>query len=180
MLDNALWNVLAIIVAILIMIIFPIINAFEKEEQIIRLNVLSETDMFLDTIKSKGYIDRQDYKDFKRKLDENGYIFDVVFEHEKVIFVPVYGDPTVADTFTHSVKQLSEIYTDSEIKDYLFGEDLSNTENIYKMNRGDRFVVTVNTKTKTKSEKIKTMLLGIHKNNLFYVKLGGTIQNETY
>ncbi len=179
MFDNSLWTILAIVIAASLMIVFPIVHLFEKREQIVRLEVLSETDVFLDTIKAKGYIDVKDYTNFKRKLDLKGYLFDVVLEHERKEYVPVYGNPMDINTFTKTVKVVSEVFTDREIKDVLFVPDEIDN-NMYKMSRGDVFTVIVSSKTKTQSDKLKEMFLNIKAENSLYIRLSGVVQNEAY
>ncbi len=179
MFENSLWHILGVIIAVCIMIVFPIVHSFEKQEQIVRLTVLFEVDMFLDEIKSKGYIDSGDYIGFKRKLDANGYAFDIALEHEKKIFVPVYDEVNDVRTFKKSVKVVSELYSDREIKKVLFVED-NNAINTYTMSRGDRFTVIVSSKTKTRADKLKEMFLNTEHKYSFYIRLGGLIQNEAY
>ncbi len=180
MLENSLWNVLAIILAVFLMIVFPIMHSFEKQDQIVRLNVLNETDIFLDAIKAKGYIDKSDFINFKDKLATTGFAFDVKLEHKKMLFVPVYDDPTKEDTFTGDVRVVSELFSDYEIKDVLFGEKAKEYKATYKMSRGDVFTVIVKSKVKSKAQKLKEMLFVLNSDSVFYVKLGGSIQNEAY
>ncbi len=177
--DNILWHILALLLTVTVIIIFPIVNTFEKQDRIVSVKVLNDTDLFLDKIKTKGFIDKYDFNEFKSKLSMSGYLFDIKFKHNKRIYVPVYKNINGKKTFTGKIKVMNEIFTDSEIKKSLFN-DSKDFNGIYYMKRGDEFTVIVSSKVKSKVVKLKEMLFGINMNDSFYVKLNAVVQNEAY
>ncbi len=177
---KALWQILAIITALILMVIFPIMNAFEREDDMVRLQMLDEVDYFVSKIKQTGSISQRDYERFSSSLNNLGYPFDIRIEHYKQIYVPVYENPSDFSTFNGEIMRTEELYTDSEIKEILYPLDNAEMGKSYDMSKGDYISVAVKSTVKSKHQKLKTMVFGVDGEQFFYTKLGGLIQNEAY
>ncbi len=177
---KALWQILAIFTALILMIIFPVMNAFEKEDDLIRLQILDELDFFLSKVKQSGSISKRDYELFNQALNNLGYPFEVKINHYKQIYVPVYDDPQDFDSFTGEIQKVEELFSDKDIKGCLYPLNSGVEGKPYNMSKGDYITVAVKSKVKSKHQKLKSMLLGVSDMQVFYAKLGGLIQNEAY
>ncbi len=153
-------------------------NAFEKEDDLLRLNMLDELDYFVCKVKQSGAISQRDYQKFTSSLNKLGYPFDIKISHYKQRYVPIYDDPSDYSTFTGKIARVEELFSDSEIKDCLFPKD-GTVGKTYKMSKGDYITVSIKSKVKSKYQKFRSVFLGAPSNEVFFQRLGGVIQNET-
>ncbi len=177
---KALWQILAILMAVLLMIMFPILNSFEKEDDFTRIQILDELDYFVSKIKQSGSISRRDYELFSSSLNKLGYPFEIKMNHYKEIYVPVYDNPSDYTSFNGEIKRVEELFTDQEIKDCLYPRKSDERGKTYYMKKGDYITVSVKSKVKSKYQKIRETFLNTSNNTFFYAKLGGLIQHEAY
>lgn len=175
---KALWQILAVLTAVVLMILFPIMNTFEREDDLIRLQMLDQLDYFVSKVKQSGSISRRDYELFSSKLNQLGIPFEITIEHYKQIYVPIYEDPLDFTSFHGRIQRAEELFSDAEIKARLFPIETPEQGKDYTMSKGDYISVSVKSKVKSKHQKLKSMLLGGEQEAFFYAKLGGVIQNE--
>ncbi len=177
---KALWQILAIFTAVILMVLFPIMNAFENEDDLIRLQIIDELDYFVSKVKQSGSISKRDYEVFCSSLNNLGYPFDIEINHYKKIYVPVYEDPQDFNSFYGDIQGVEELFSDKDIKNCLYPLDSNVKGKPYKMNKGDFITVSVKSKVKSKHQKLKSIIFGTSDMQIFYAKLGGLIQNEAY
>ncbi len=174
---KALWQILSIFLAMLLMMIFPIMNSFEKQDNLVRIAMLDELDFFVSKVKSSGYISKNDYELFSESLSNLGYPFEIKISHYKKIYVPVYEDPKDFSTFNGDVKVTEELFSNSDILDTIYPKN-NDKSSKYFMNKGDYILVKVKSKCKSKYQKLRESLLNTDEKTTFYSRLGGIIQNE--
>lgn len=177
---KALWQMLALFTAIILMILFPIMNSFEKEDDMIRLQMIDELDYFVSKVKQTGCIDKRDYELFSDSLNRLGLPFEIRIEHYKQIYVPVYDDPLQHQSFQQKIERVEELFSDAEIKECLYPIDHPEKGKPYLMSKGDYVSVSVKSTVKSKHQKLRSVLLGAGEDSYFFAKLGGLIQNEAY
>ncbi len=177
---KALWQILAIITALILMVVFPIMNAFEREDDLVRIQMLDEVDYFVSKIKQTGSISKRDYELFSSSLNNLGYPFDIQIEHYKQIYVPVYENPNDFSSFNGEIMRTEELFTDNEIKEVLYPLDSSVEGKSYDMSKGDYISVSVKSKVRSKHQKLRNMIFTLDNEQFFHAKLGGLIQNEAY
>lgn len=176
---KALWKILAIIIAMLLMIVVPIMHAFESEDRFVKMALLDELDYFLDKISNSGEISPKTYMDFSNSLNRLGYPFDIELKHYKQVYVPVYENPSDFGSFAGEVHRVEELFTDFEIKDTLFPQD-GKKQSSYKLQKGDYIVVTAKTDVKSKYQKLRQMLFLTSGGPVFFIRLASVVQNEAY
>lgn len=177
--EDGLWKLTGIVFALFLIIIVPIMNTFEAEDRLVRMQVLDQTDLFLEKITSTGKIRPQDYENFLNSLNKLGYPFEVELKHYKLTFVPVYEDPNDEKSFGGEIREIEELFTDEEIKSVLFPSDGSGGKP-YIMQKGDSVSIEVESNVKTKFQKLRTMLFLSGKNIAFTCKFIRLVKNEAY
>ena len=93
--DNAFGNIIAIIVAVFIMFAHPILDNFQRVDDISSVVVLSETTEFVDSVRALGYVTREMYTEFNKQLGATNNVYKIEMEHYHKKYDPVYDDREV-------------------------------------------------------------------------------------
>lgn len=117
---NSYIKVFAILLAVLLLYIYPIYTAFQQQDDISELVVLRATTAFVDAVRDKGYISPTMYTDFRQTIEATGLDFDVQMEHESKKYVPVYDDPTRPETFQGTYEVHYDAFYNAQILPVLF------------------------------------------------------------
>ena len=80
---------LGVLVSIFLLFIFPVYMAFEKKDDVAYVLALRFTQEFVDTARSKGYITKEMYADYRNKLAVTGNHYDISMTHEQVKLEPM-------------------------------------------------------------------------------------------
>lgn len=138
----------AFIVAV-VMFIVPIIWQSYELDAITQKNIETITQEFAESVSSKGYIDKQSYHAFVRKLNANGGTYDIEIVHTQEILEPEY----IGTVFTGNVMRYSsETYTTSIL------EELENY-GAYLMEIGDEIKVSVSPTSKSLGQTFMKMFV---------------------
>ena len=89
-LDNPLKLVVDIILAIIIILLFPLFYIEQKQDVIIQTIVEMETEKLVQEVRRKGYINRNMYEDYLEILSVTGMLYDIELEHKHTSFEPEY------------------------------------------------------------------------------------------
>lgn len=178
MLVEGLWKISAIIVSIFLIIVMPLLHAYETEDRLVRMAVIDEIELFLDDISNKGEIAPDDYTAFHNKLSALGYPFSIDIKHYKKIYVPVYENPLKTDTFKGEIREVEELFSFDDIKAVIFPEEAGVTATKYLMNRGDYIVLTVKSEAITKYQGLRKMLFLTSETPALSFRMAGSIKNE--
>ena len=155
-------TVIAIVLAAVLMFVFPLMSVAERNDDIAQLSAQTITAEFVDNARSIGKITLDDYTKFVNKLSATGNSYDIEME-VKVL------DENIGKKSAWTNKQVIgenvyySIYT-SQILEVLQDE---NGNGVYSMKQGDYFSVSVKNTNQTISQQLK---------NFFYTVSG----NDTY
>lgn len=176
---DSLSKIVAIILAVLLLFIFPILNMFENQDNTTQIFVLTQTCEFVDSVRSLGYITPDMYREFVNKLSATNNIYEIEMEHYHQKFDPVYDDPKDAATFKNDFNiNYWATYTD-EIMGVLFPESSAGED--YKMSKGDYFKVKVRNRNKTAATRIQEILYNTDLSTAkIMVTYGGMVKDENY
>lgn len=180
MLIDGLWKITAIIIALFLVVLIPLLHAFEAEDRFVKMSVLDEMDLFLEEISSKGKISQNDYLDFEERLSNLGLSFHIDIKHYKKIFVPVYEDPLNSATFKGKIEEVEELFSFSEIMHCLFPEKERDMGRPYPLNRGDYVVLSLRSETITKYQSLRKMLFLTEEGPALALRMARSIKNEAY
>lgn len=172
---NTIGKVFVILLAALLLFIYPLLNMFEQQEKTSRLFVFTETTAFVDAVRNIGYLSPQMYEEFMEKLSATNNLYDIFIEHRHRRYDPIYGDPMNPATFEEDFAINYEAYYTQEVMSVLFPESGNGAS--YEFSSEDYFLVRVSNKNKTLGTRVKQMLMSAElPNQTIFVQYGGMIK----
>ncbi|WFB59579.1 hypothetical protein [Paenibacillus sp. BR1-192] len=178
---NTLLKLFAVLIALLLLYLYPLSAAFDQQDDISELVALRATTSFVDAVRDKGGITPVMYNDFMAALAATGNSFAVEMEHGSKTYVPVYEDPTRPETFRGTYEIHYDAYYNAQILPVLFpGNTLAKDDpsRRYRMRVGDSFSVTVRNTNRTAGTLIFDMLSNtISPNEKIVIPYGGTVRH---
>ncbi len=159
--DDILMSIIAIVLATILMFIFPLMTMSDRTDDISQLSVKLATTEFVDDVRTSGKITLERYGEFLEALGSTGNIYNVELEI-KVLDENPGKKITEASRYTQIGENVYySVYT-SQIEGILY-----NDNNIYYLKEGDIFSVSVKNTNQTIAQQLK---------NFFYTVVG----NDTY
>lgn len=159
---DSIITVVAILLAAILMFVFPLLSVAERSDDIAQLAVQTATIEFVDNVRSTGKIEQASYNSYTQTLAATGNSYDIEMEVKVLDENPgkkqtwVSGDK-IGENTSYSV------YT-SQILDVINNPD---NNYLYKLKEGDRITVSVKNTNLTLSQLLR---------NFFYQVTG----NDTY
>ena len=144
---DSLSIIFAVMVAVVIMFIFPTLDTWERQDDLSYMAVYSATTDFVDAIRNTGVLTPDMYNSFYKQLLGTTNTYKVTLEHREYLVVPKAGvaGATEIDYLYH--------YT-SEI------ENVLNSGNNYTFDKGDYIYVSVKNTNKTQATMMKQTIYG--------------------
>ena len=173
--------VLAVIFLVILIIILPLYNFFERQDDMSYNIVLKSVTMFVDEVAENGYLDQNMYNRFIQRLASTGNTYDIQIEAQKRVstkdpdspeesYIEQYKSYYNKDIFTEGTTQTSNIVQ----------RDNSLVNGVFFFDVGDKINVRVKNTNVTMSSALLGMLtqdLGVEKVNILY---GSTIKNNNW
>jgi len=181
---NSILKVFAVIIAILLLYIFPISAAFDQQDDVSELVVLRATTSFVDAVRDKGFISPSMYNDFLQAIHATGNTFDVQMEHGQKRYIPVYDDPARPETFRNEYEVHFDRFYNAQILHVLFPDSAAGKDDPsrrYKLHAGDTFYVTVKNTNRTNGTILHDFLNNASSpHEKIFIPYGGAVRNEDY
>lgn len=181
MFDEILWKITSVILIIFLLIIFPLLHMYEKQDQVIYYRVMDDLDRFVDEIKSSGEISPVSWLNFEQKVNSYGYNFEIKITHDELEYVPIYEDPTLFSTFSGKMQEIHISNSDKEIKKILFpmNSNLGKTDiaRKYIMKHGDYIIVEIKCTHRSKADILRGILLQSAGENAFNLRMSAMVAN---
>lgn len=177
MISESLWKILSFVLAIVLMILFPLLHLYEKQDEIVYYRVLDHANEFVNTVKYKGYIDEKIWNEFYQKINSYGYTFELSVSHKEAENIPVYGNPQDPDSFTGKTKKVYFEHPHIDIMDVIFPENQSAAmeDRVYDMEVGDFVILDVKSTHNTKADVLRNSFLNSDIDNPFHIRFSGMI-----
>lgn len=179
-LSETLSKIIALVISILLLFIFPVENMLTRQDDITRTVVLNETAEFVDSVRNLGYITPLMYMQFTHALSTTGNIYEISMEHIHYRIDPIYIDKDDMTSFQHNYNVNNRVTYTDEIINRLFPEN-PDQDRYYYLSKGDIFKVKVVNINKTPATKVQQMLL---MSDLpvkrIVVNYGGMVRDENY
>lgn len=177
--EDNLQTIFIYIISIVLLFIFPVYITYEKKDDISYALVLSYTQNFVDTVKNKGYITKNELTNFIAQISATGNVYDIEMEHKHQSINPIikkvncmdrnpdgqlvnsiYIDKTTYDAYTEAQKNALYITYDKVdfLYDYKIDTQIYGTQHInnvlsqdvdYYMNVDDSFSIIVKNRNTT-------------------------------
>lgn len=172
--------VITVIVLVLLMVIFPLYNFFERQDDMSYNLVLKSTTNFVDQVMNNGYIDQNTYDKFVTELANTGNVYDIQIEaHRKVLIDADITDTYVEQSYIdYSDDIFNAIDTTSTNDSNLMKKILKN--NIYLFNPKDEIYVKVKNSNTTMAASLFNTIVPASKKTRIEVNYGGIIKNNAW
>lgn len=183
--SNSVSKWFAAFLSVLLLYMVPAGESARRQDDLSRIVVYQSVTKFVDSVRMKGYLSPQMYRDFIHELDVTGNLYEVELEHQHKKYQPNYGDPADAGTFQDSYTVVYDAFFESEILGHLFPEAPLQQEDqsrIYKLTAGDFFQVKIKSQNKTPSLLLFDTLTGSNSGDKAAIVFpyGGMVLNEDY
>lgn len=169
---------IATILAVVIIVIFPIYNVATRNDSISNNMVIKATTNFVDSVRNKGYIESEEYGEYLNELSKTGNIYDVEMEIYKPMLIETSDG-------SHEYEEKYEIVYTDEIENELYNADRrkENTvvnKNVYYLDADCKFYVRVKNTNITQAQILMDRLLGAELKNRIVVNYGGIVYSNEW
>ena len=138
--DNIVGTLIAIGLAVILMFTIPLVAVLNTQDDTTKVAVKALVDEFVQKEATKGKVTKQDYSDFKEKLNSTGNTYDITLRHGILTVNPNKGESNQLGESLHYY-----VYNTDILDNGIYKSD-SNGE--YLMKKGDYFGVSLkNTNT---------------------------------
>lgn len=155
--EDSLIVIFSMILAVILMFVFPIMDTWERQDDISYMSVYADVVDFVDTVRNTGKITKANYTRFLQAINSTGNRYEVTLEHRKRLY---------------SINGFKNVYTNT-IEDIIYNDGEYNS-----MEAGDFFYVSVKNTNKTQSTLIKEVIYASSQETFkIGVPYGGMIRN---
>ncbi len=148
--NDTLITVVAIFLAAILMLVFPLVNLSSKVDTVSNTNVEELTTDFVNTIKTTGKITLKEYDSYINQLGSTGNTYDVSMEVKKI------GDNPGKKTLQSAKDKIGENYYISDYTSQIVSELENN--GVYNLKQGDIVSVTAKNTNTTLGQKMRNFL----------------------
>lgn len=183
---DTLSMIIAVIFIVILLIILPLYNYFERQDDMSYNLTLKTVTMFVDEVTENGYIDQNMYDKFIQRLGTTGNSYDVQIEAKKKILTtdpentePEDGEETYVEQYKSYYNK--DIFNDETGKtSNIIDKDNSLKNDVFFLDVGDKFYVTVkNTNTTMASALLNVIVSGASKEKV-NITYGATVKNNNW
>lgn len=158
---DSIITIVAIILAAILMFIFPLMSISDRSDDVSQLVVTTATTEFVDNVRTTGTITYDNYSDFVQTLAATGHTFDVELKAQILDENP--GKKTTQTDSTKIGENVYyEIYTSQILETIETGDTLAFKE-------GDIFTATVENTDTTLSQQLKSILYSVSGGDIYTI-----------
>lgn len=158
--EDSLITIFSILLAVLLMFIFPIMDTWERQDDISYMSIYSNVVEFVDSARNLGYISYDMYETFLKSIYATGNRYEITIEHRNFELIPGFDSGVYINTYTNSIIDQLE------------------KNKRYNMSAGDYFYVSVKNTNKTQSTQMKEVLYASMQETFkIGVPYGGMVRN---
>ncbi len=168
--------VITMLIFVILIVIFPLYNYFERQDDMSYNLALKATTNFVDEVLENGYLTQEMYENYTNELADTGNIYDIQLEaHRKIL---TSGENNNFDE-QYRIDYNKDIFTENpEIKDVMNAHIVKNAE--YYLNEGDQFYVKVNNSNTTMAGAIFNAIVPTASKERISVNYGGVVKNQAW
>lgn len=137
---DSLSLVFSMIVAILIMFFFPMLDSWERQDDLSYMAAYSATVDLVDAVRNTGVLTSNMLASYTGQLAATANSYDIILEHREYKVVPGSGNTSEIVYLNHYTKEIDKAL---------------NTSGEYTFNKGDYFYVSVKNTNKTQATVMK-------------------------
>lgn len=103
--EDSIQTIIVAIISVFILFIFPVYMAYEKKDDISYALAMRYTQDLVDEVRSKGYITKYMYEDYRAKLRVTGNSYDINMTHEYNRYDPITNYYTVDESGKYTLEK---------------------------------------------------------------------------
>lgn len=183
---DTLSMIVAVIFLVILIVILPLYNYFERQDDMSYNLALKTVTMFVDEVAQNGYIDQNMYDKFIERLGTTGNSYDIQIEAQKRILTVDPNNPSPDDGKETYIEQYKSYYNKDIFNDEtgktsnIIDKDNSLKNNVFFLDKGDKFYVSLkNTNTTMASALLNAIVSGATKEKI-NINYGATIKNNNW
>jgi len=176
--------VITMIIFVTLVVIFPLYNLFERQDDMSYTLALKATTSFIDEIKNNGYIDQTTYNNYISQLSNTGNSYDVMIEAHRKMLIDDLSTTAVTDDY---IVQYKIDYTDDILKiinanPYVpnVTGSASNISNAYLLSQDDQIYIKLKNSSVTMAGAIFNIIVPTSKKERIVVNYGGVVKNSSW
>lgn len=183
---DTLSMIVAVIFLVILLVILPLYNYFERQDDMSYNLALKTVTMFVDEVAQNGYIDQNMYDKFIERLGTTGNSYDIQIEAQKRILTVDQNNTSPNDGKETYIEQYKSYYNKDIFNDEtgktsnIIDKDNSLKNDVFFLDKGDKFYVSLkNTNTTMASALLNAIVSGTTKEKI-NINYGATIKNNNW
>ena len=183
---DTLSMIVAVIFLVILLVLLPLYNYFERQDDMSYNLALKTVTMFVDEVTQNGYIDQNMYDKFIQRLGTTGNSYDIQIEAQKKILTIDPNNISPDDGKETYIEQYKSYYNKDIFNDEtgktsnIIDKDNSLKNDIFFLDVGDKFYVTVkNTNTTMASALLSIITSGVTKEKV-NITYGAIVKNNNW
>ncbi|MEG1705126.1 MAG: hypothetical protein RR290_00940 [Clostridia bacterium] len=175
--DN-LGIIITMIIFVTLVVVFPLYNLFERQDDMSYTLVLKATTSFVDEIRNNGYIDQAGYDNFIMQLGNTGNSYDVQIEaHRKTLIADENNPGQYFEQY--KIDYNEDIFSNIDVTNV--GSTVSSLkEGAYLLNQDDQIYIKVKNSSTTMAGALFNAIIPTAKKDRIVVNYGGVVKNNSW
>ena len=170
--------VVTMLIFVILIVIFPLYNYFERQDDMSYNLALKATTNFVDEVLENGYITQDMYKEYTSELANTGNIYDIQLEaHKKVLTNNLANSNNYDEQF--KIEYNKDILADNSDAENIMDASIVKG-NAYYLNEGDQFYVKMNNSNTTMAGAIFNTIVPTASKERISVNYGGVVKNQAW
>ena len=183
---DTLSMIVAVIFLVILLVLLPLYNYFERQDDMSYNLTLKTVTMFVDEVAQNGYIDQNMYDKFIQRLGTTGNSYDIQVEAKKKVLTvdpsntnPDEGNETYVEQYKSYYNK--DIFNDETGKtSNIIDKDNRLKNDIFFLDVGDKFYVTVKNTNTTMASSLLNVIVGGASKEKINITYGATIKNNNW
>lgn len=183
---DTLSMIVAVIFLVILLVLLPLYNYFERQDDMSYNLTLKTVTMFVDEVAQNGYIDQNMYDKFIQRLGTTGNSYDIQVEAKKKVLTvdpsntnPDEGNETYVEQYKSYYNK--DIFNDETGKtSNIIDKDNRLKNDIFFLDVGDKFYVTVKNTNTTMASSLLNVIVGVASKEKINITYGATIKNNNW
>lgn len=166
------------IILVLLAVIFPLYNYFERQDDMSYNLVLKATTNFADEVMNCGYISQEMYDSYVSNIANTGNLYDIQLEAKRKVFVKSQNGISYEEQF--AVDYNDEIFNLESMSSNSSLDSRVIKDGVYKLNAGDQIYVKVKNSSTSMAAAIFQTIVPTATKETIKVNYGGIVKNNAW